>query len=169
MIQQKQQAYESRRQEQKLYENQMKLMDIQNRKDEEEILLMAQDLDRLAHLGPGGTHDRISMPGGPSEPATPPEFRETPYGRPKQMPPSSLLATPPTVSSRPDQQQLITPPSEDVLSLMSQSNSRSVPGSRRNSDENQVHDTPTQAPIGQRSSIRYVALECSIQLFGNSG
>ncbi|KAF8540796.1 armadillo-type protein [Trichophaea hybrida] len=153
MIQQKQMAYESRRQEQKKYETQMKLMELQNRKDEEDILLMAQNLDRMALMN--NSHDRLSLSAGPSEPTTPPEFRDAPpYGRPKAaMPPASLLATPPTVSNRLDQQQLITPPAEDVLSHLSQSNARSVPGSRRNSDENQVLGTPTQAPIGQRSNI----------------
>ena len=122
----------------------MKLMELQNRRDEQDILLMAQNLDRLALVNNG--RDR-----GPNEPSTPPEFRDS-YGRSSSgMPSNSLLSTPPTVSNRPDQQQLITPPSEDVLSLLSQNNSRSVPGSRRNSDENQVHGTPTQAPIGQRS------------------
>jgi len=147
-------AYESRRQEQKKYENQMKLMELQNRKDEEDILLMAQNLDRMALMN--NSHDRLSLSAGPSEPTTPPEFRDAPpYGRPKAtIPPASLLATPPTVNNRLDQQQLITPPAEDVLSHLSQSNSRSVPGSRRNSDENQVLGTPTQAPIGQRSIIR---------------
>lgn len=160
MIQQKQIAYESRRQEQKKYENQMKLMELQNRKDEEDILLMAQNLDRMALMN--NSHDRISLSAGPSEPATPPEFRDpaaAAYARPKApIASASVLATPPAVGSRLDhhqqqQQQLITPPSEDVLSHLSQTNnSRSVPVSRRNSDENQVHGTPTQAPIGQRSS-----------------
>ncbi|KAI5852319.1 armadillo-type protein [Tricharina praecox] len=153
LIQQKQMAYESRRQEQKKYEARMKLMELQNRKDEEEILRMAQNLDRMAMTN--NPRDRVSLSAGHSEPTTPPEFRDGPYGRSKAaMAPASLLATPPTVSNRLDQQQLITPPSEDVLSLLSQSNSRSVPGSRRNSDENQARGTPTQAPIGQRSMIR---------------
>lgn len=136
----------------------MKLMELQNRKDEEDILLMAQNLDRMALMN--NSHDRISLSAGPSEPATPPEFRDsTAYARPKAaaIASASVLATPPAVGSRLDhhqqqQQQLITPPSEDVLSHLSQTNSRSVPVSRRNSDENQVHGTPTQAPIGQRSS-----------------
>ncbi|KAA8895705.1 armadillo-type protein [Sphaerosporella brunnea] len=148
LIQQKQMQYESRRQEQKKYEAHLKIIEAQNRRDEEEILMMAQNLDRIALMK---SRERASLSAGPNEPATPPELRDGPYGRPKA---SALLATPPTVSNRPDQQQLITPPSEDVLSLMSQNNSRSVPGSRRNSDENQVLGTPTQAPIGQRSSIR---------------
>jgi len=153
LIQQKQMAYESRRQEQKKYEAHMKLMELQNRKDEEEILRMAQNLDRMAMSN--NSRDRVSLSAGPSEPTTPPEFRDGPYGRSKAaIAPVPLLATPPTVGNRPDQQQLITPPSEDVLSLLSQSNSRSVPGSRRNSDENQARGTPTQAPIGQRSMIR---------------
>jgi hypothetical protein len=144
--------YESRRQEQKKYEAHLKLIEAQNRRDEEEILMMAQNLDRIALMK---SRERASLSAGPNEPATPPELRDGPYGRSKaSLPPAALLATPPTVSNRPDQQQLITPPSEDVLSLMSQNNSRSVPGSRRNSDENQVLGTPTQAPIGQRSSIR---------------
>jgi hypothetical protein len=152
LIQQKQLAYESRRQEQKKYETQMKLMELQNRKDEEEILLMAQNLDRMALMN--NSHDRISLSTGPNEPTTPPELRDTPYNRSKAMSGASALATPPTVSGRSEQQQLITPPAEDVLSLLSQNNSKSVPGSRRNSDENQVNMTPTQAPIGQRSNIR---------------
>jgi hypothetical protein len=150
LIQQKQMAYESRRQEQKKYETQMKIMELQNRKDEEEILLMAQNLDRMQLMNNG--HDRISMSAGPSEPTTPPEFRDSQYARPKVA--ASVLLTPPTVTSRPEQQQLITPPAEDVLSLLAQSNIKSVPGSRRNSGENQTHGTPTQGPIGQRSNLR---------------
>ncbi|KAI5796737.1 armadillo-type protein [Pyronema domesticum] len=138
--------YDARLQEQRELEMKVKLMQLQTRKDEEDILRLARTLDRM-NMG--------RMKAGLNEPTTPPEFRDSAYGRTKtDISAVSLLATPPTVSNRLDQQQLITPPAEDVLSHLSQSNSRSVPGTRRNSDENQVLGTPTQAPIGQRPSLR---------------
>lgn len=127
-------------------------MELQNRRDEEEILRMAQNLDRMALVE--NKSERISLSTGHSEPTTPPELRDGPFGRPKiGLSSGTALATPPTLSTRPEQQQqhLITPPAEDVLSLLSQGNK---PASRRNSDEDKLNGTPTQPPIGQRTHMR---------------
>ena len=129
----------------------MKIMELQNRRDEEEILRMAQNLDRMALVE--NKSERISLSTGHSEPTTPPELRDGPFGRPKiGLSSGTALATPPTLSTRPEQQQhLITPPAEDVLSHLSQGNK---PASRRNSDEDKLNGTPTQPPIGQRTHMR---------------
>lgn len=127
------------------------MMEMQNRKDEEEILRIAQNLDRMALVGKKG--ERVSLSTGQSEPTTPPELREGPFGRSKVgLSAAAVLATPPTLSNRPEHQpQLITPPADEVLSLLSQDKK---PASRRNSDEDKFNGTPTQAPIGQRPHMR---------------
>lgn len=115
----------------------MHLLELQNRRDEAEMLHMAQNLDRMA------IH---------SEPTTPPEFREGAFIRSKPgLSVASALATPPAAGTRLEQQQLITPPAEDVLAMLSQSHVKSVPQSRRNSDESKSN---VQAPIGGHRSAR---------------
>jgi hypothetical protein len=151
MLQQKQLAYETRRQEQKKYEEHMKMMELQNRKDEEEILRIAQNLDRMALME--NKAERVSLSTGQSEPTTPPELRDGPFGRSKVgLSAATVLATPPSINNRPEQQpQLITPPADEVLSLLSQDKK---PATRRNSDEDKFSGTPTQPPIGQRTHMR---------------
>lgn len=127
----------------------------QQKKDEAEIMRIAQDLDRDMTQGNG--HSGFKSSAG-RIPTTPPDLRDGASGfefvhTNTGMPVASALATPPG-SGRRDGRQLMTPPTDDGNLFMSHKPSRSVPASRRNSDEHDIMGTQDQAPIGQRSNIR---------------
>ncbi|KAK1761407.1 Pumilio y domain family member 4 [Echria macrotheca] len=97
-----------------------------------------------------------------SEPTTPPEYRETSAGfptmfsRPNRYSTSSLTS-PPGIFNRPARSgsQLASPQSGIMLSRFSfddQLPSRSVPGSRRNSDEDEKEEAVRQDPTSHRST-----------------
>ncbi|RPA84704.1 ARM repeat-containing protein [Ascobolus immersus RN42] len=86
---------------------------------------------------------------GRSEPATPPELRESAY----HASVLSNMATPPSMSRRDITQQLMTPPSDDIL-VVSHGVPKSLPGTRRNSDENEENLTIHATTARQRGSMR---------------
>lgn len=134
----------------KLQENKRRMqvelerMEILERQNELEIRRMAQEL----------THNPLPKSTGHSEPTTPPEFKDMTFterrGRNGFMP-SSLLSTPPSLSRHEKAaHQLMTPPAEEILPIFGQKTpSKSVPSSRRNSDENEF-GTQQDEPVGQR-------------------
>jgi hypothetical protein len=126
----------------------MQLIDLQQRKEEQEISQIAEALNRASRSS-----------GHQSEPTTPPEHRDSGFpslfSHPNRFSTSSIV-TPPGIFNRIGRSgsQIITPPSE-LTQSQSASNkmpSKSVPGSRRNSDENENESTPEQKPIGHRSA-----------------
>ncbi|KAH0537041.1 hypothetical protein FGG08_006139 [Glutinoglossum americanum] len=140
--------YELLKERRRKFEADMQLMDLQQRKEEQEISQIAEALNRASRSS-----------GHQSEPTTPPEHRDS--GFPSLFSHSnrfstSSIVTPPGIFNRLGRSgsQLITPPSELAQSQGTGSKmpSKSVPGSRRNSDENENESTPEQNPIGHRSA-----------------
>ncbi|KAI0124941.1 putative RNA-binding protein [Xylariales sp. AK1849] len=149
--------YEKIREQRRRFEAEMEKLDLQQRQSEFEIVHMENDLGR----GNG-----IGMTGHQSEPTTPPEYRETSSGfptmfsRPNRYSTSSLVS-PPGLFNRPGRSgsQLASPQS-GILQSQSQSHfafddqlpSRSVPGTRRNSDEDEKEEALRQDPTSHRST-----------------
>lgn len=137
------------RKQQKNYEEHVRRLAFQQQEDEREIRRIAQDLDRMAIRG----NARLASTMGRSEPTTPPDLRDDTYARGRAgLPGANTLTTPPG-TARHEQHQLMTPPADD-MPFISHKASKSMPGSRRNSDENENKGTPDQGLVGQRSSIR---------------
>jgi hypothetical protein len=116
---------------------------------------MAEDLKRGITAQPMGA-------GHQSEPSTPPEYRETstgfptPFSRPNRYSTSSLMASPPSSYSRPGRSgSILTSPQSGMVpslyNMEEQMASRSVPGSRRNSDEDEKEQAVRQDPTSHRS------------------
>jgi hypothetical protein len=137
----------------------MQLLDLQQRREEQELAQMQEDLGR------GNTNGAIA-PGHQSEPSTPPEYRETSSGfptvfsRPNRYSTSSLTS-PPGLYTRPGRSgsQLTSPQSGILPSRYMMDDklpSKSVPGSRRNSDEDEKEEAVRQDPTSHRSTNAYV-------------
>ncbi len=134
----------------------MQLLDLQQRKEEQELAQMQEDLGR------GNSNHTVTAAGHQSEPSTPPEYRETSSGfptvfsRPNRYSTSSLTS-PPGLYTRPGRSgsQLTSPQSSIVPSRFVMDDkmpSRSVPGSRRNSDEDEKEEAVRQDPTSHRST-----------------
>lgn len=129
----------------------MQLLDLQQRREEQELAQMQEDLGRTK-VSPGGHQ---------SEPTTPPEYRESSSGfpsafsRPNRYSTSSLTS-PPGLYNRPGRSgsQLTSPQSISLQSRAMDEKlpSRSVPGSRRNSDEDEKEEAVRQDPTSHRST-----------------
>ncbi|KAL7271165.1 hypothetical protein RUND412_006099 [Rhizina undulata] len=152
LLKQKEREYQLRHEQQKLYQAHMEMIEMQQRKDAQDILRMAQDLDRSG-IGMDNHGYRNKPSTGRNEPKTPPDLRDSPFGLSKTGLASAALATPPAVAARIQTQQLMTPPADDIL-LLSQKNSKSLPASRRNSDEDNNAVPPEQVPVKQRVGVR---------------
>ena len=131
----------------------MQKLDQQQRREEQELAAMQEDLGRISGA---------ALPGHQSEPTTPPEYRETASGfptlfsRPNRYSMSSLTS-PPGLYTRPGRSgsQLASPQSGFVNSRFAMDDqlpSRSVPGSRRNSDEDEKEEAVRQDPTSHRST-----------------
>lgn len=127
----------------------MQLLDLQQRREEQELAQMTKDLGRNGNTG----HQ--------SEPTTPPEYRETNSGfpsvfsRPNRYSTSSITS-PPGIYNRQGRSgsQLTSPQSNIMQSRQAMEDklpSRSVPGSRRNSDE-EKEEAVRQDPTSHRST-----------------
>jgi hypothetical protein len=135
----------------------MQLLDLQQREKEHELGQMQEDLGR----------NNNSTTGHQSEPTTPPEYRDTNSGfpsvfsRPNRYSTSSLTS-PPGLYNRPGRSgsQLTSPQSgimsQSRLIMDDQLPSKSVPGSRRNSDEDEKEEAVRQDPTSHRSTNAYV-------------
>lgn len=155
LLEKKKADYERIREQRRRFEAEMQKLDQQQRTDELTIAQMEED---LAH----GHRNGIGMPGHQSEPTTPPEYRETSSGfptflsRPNRYSASSLVS-PPGLYSRPGRSgsQLASPQSAVLRSGFAYDDglpSRSVPGSRRNSDEDEKEEALRQDPTSHRST-----------------
>ncbi|KAK4212858.1 Pumilio y domain family member 4 [Rhypophila decipiens] len=150
LLEKKRQDYERLREHKRRFEAEIYKLDAQQRMEERELALMAEDLT----IGRFAGHQ--------SEPTTPPEYRETSSGfptmfsRPNRYSTSSLTS-PPGLFNRPARSgsQLASPQSGLIQSRFAfddQLPSRSVPGSRRNSDEDEKEEAVRQDPTSHRST-----------------
>ena len=124
----------------------MQLIDLQQQKEEQEIMQMTE---ALGHVSTSAGHQ--------SEPTTPPEYRDSGFpsslSRPNRFSTSSLTS-PLGVGNRGGRSgsQLISPPSELAHNQLPSNKmpSKSVPGSRRNSDEDEPEPARIEEPVAQR-------------------
>ncbi len=149
--------YERLREHKRRFEAEIQLLDAQTQQSERELALMQEDLGRFS--------------GHQSEPTTPPEYRETSSGfptmfsRPNRYSASSLTS-PPGIFNRPGRSgsQLASPQSGFMpprYAFDDQLPSKSVPGSRRNSDEDEKEEAVRQDPTSHRSTNAYVSIMIS--------
>ncbi|KAI1095431.1 ARM repeat-containing protein [Rostrohypoxylon terebratum] len=154
LLEKKKVEYEKLREQKRRFEAEMHKLDQQQRRDEFDIAQMQEDLGRGNGLG---------MTGHQSEPTTPPEYRETSSGFPtmfsrpnRYSTPSLGLVSPPGLFNRPGRSgsQLASPQSGLLQSRFFDDPlpSRSVPGSRRNSDEDEKEEALRQDPTSHRST-----------------
>ncbi|KAI1780467.1 ARM repeat-containing protein [Hypoxylon cercidicola] len=147
--------YEKLREQKRRFEAEMHKLDQQQRRDEFDIAQMQEDLV---------SRNGIGVTGHQSEPTTPPEYRETSSGFPtmfsrpnRYSTPSLGLVSPPGLfTTRPGRSgsQLTSPQSGILQSRFFDDPlpSRSVPGSRRNSDEDEKEEALRQDPTSHRST-----------------
>lgn len=154
LLEKKKLEYERLREQKRRFEAEMQLLDQQQRKEEQELAQMQEDLGR--------NNNGNSIAGHQSEPTTPPEYRETNSGfpsvfsRPNRYSTSSLTS-PPGLYNRPGRSgsQLTSPQSGIMQSRLVMDDklpSKSVPGSRRNSDEDEKEEAVRQDPTSHRST-----------------
>lgn len=149
LLEKKRMDYERLKEHRRRFEAEMHKLDAQQRQEERELLQMQEDLN--ARFG-----------GHQSEPTTPPEYRETSgfpsiFSRPNRYSTSSLTSPPGNVFNRPSRSgSLLTSPLSGTLpsrfAFDDQLPSRSVPGSRRNSDEDEKEEAVRQDPTSHRST-----------------
>ncbi|KAI8634119.1 ARM repeat-containing protein [Xylariaceae sp. FL1651] len=152
LLEKKKLEYEKLREQKRRFEAEMQKLDQQQRMGELELAQLHEDLGRGPVLG---------LTGHQSEPTTPPEYRETSTGfptmfsRPNRYSMSSLVS-PPGLFNRPGRSgsQLTSPQSSILPSRFhdDQMPYRSVPGSRRNSDEDEKEEALRQDPTSHRST-----------------
>lgn len=133
----------------------MRQLDEKQLRDEQDIAAMQEDLGRAPHT--------LGITGHQSEPTTPPEYRNsnsgfpTMFSRPNRYSASNLVS-PPGIYNRPGRSgsQLTSPPSGMASNHFSFEEhhlpSRSVPASRRNSDEDDKEVALRQDPTSHRST-----------------
>lgn len=129
----------------------MAMIDLRQQQEEAEILQMTESLARVNHSA-----------GYQSEPTTPPEYRDSGFpsmlSRPNRFSTSSMTSPPglPNRSGR-SGSQLTSPRTESNHGQSSSSStmpSKSVPGSRRNSDEDEPGPISPPAMNMHRSTAR---------------
>lgn len=134
----------------------MQKLDQRQRIEEQELAQMHEE------IGMSST----GLPGRQSEPTTPPEYREpagfpSMFSRPNRYSTSSIASPPGLFNNRPARSgsQLASPQAGILGSRFAfddQLPSRSVPGSRRNSDEDEKEEAVRQDPTSHRSTNAYV-------------
>ena len=146
-LEKKRMDYERLREHRRRFEAEIHKLDAQQRMEERELHQMQEDL--AARYG-----------GHQSEPTTPPEYRDTSasgfptiFSRPNRYSTSSLTS-PPGLFNRPARSgSLLTSPLSGTLpSRFPFDDSRSVPGSRRNRDEDEKEEAGRQDPTSHRST-----------------
>ncbi|OIW27288.1 ARM repeat-containing protein [Coniochaeta ligniaria NRRL 30616] len=149
LLEKKRLEYEKLREQKRRFEAEMHKLDAQQRQEERELAALTDDLGRF------GGHQ--------SEPTTPPEYRETSSGfptmfsKPNRYSTSSLTSPQGGLYNRPARSgsQLASPQSgiiQNRFAFDDQLPSRSVPGSRRNSDEDEKEEAVRQDPTSHRST-----------------
>ena len=140
----------------------MQKLAAQQRLEEMELLRMQEDLGRGA------------LTGHLSEPTTPPEYRETSSGfptmfsRPNRYSTSSLVSPQTMFNQRGRSGSQLTSPQSSAMpsrfGFDDQIPSRSVPGSRRNSDDDEKEEALRQDPTSHRSTNAYVFYLFSLRI-----
>ncbi|CAK7198909.1 hypothetical protein SEUCBS139899_001577 [Sporothrix eucalyptigena] len=168
LLEKKRLEYEKLREQKRRFEAEMQKLDQQQLRDEQELAAMQEDLGRI------GAAAALANTGHQSEPTTPPEYRETSSGfpsmfsRPNRYSTSSLTSPPGLLFNRPGRSgsQIASPQSGIMQSSTSASSantaqhfgfddqlpSRSVPTTRRNSDEDEKEEAVRQDPTSHRST-----------------
>jgi hypothetical protein len=128
----------------------MQLLDLQQRREEQELAQMQKDLGRNGN-----------QTGHQSEPTTPPEYRETHSGfpsvfsRPNRYSTSSITSPPGLYNRQARSGSQLTSPQSGIMQsrlvMDDKLPSKSVPGSRRNSDE-EKEEAVRQDPTSHRST-----------------
>lgn len=144
--------YERIREQRRHFELEMKRLDQQQRREALELAQMEEEMGK--EMG--------RLAGHQSEPTTPPEYRDgsgfpSMFSRPNRYSMSSL-ASPPGLFNRPARSgsQLTSPPSGIVqqhrYTYDESVPSRSVPTTRRNSDDEEKEEAVRQDPTSHRSN-----------------
>ncbi|KAH8820489.1 armadillo-type protein [Xylogone sp. PMI_703] len=151
LLEKKKLEYERLREQKRRFEAEMQLLDLQQRREEQELAQMQEDL-----------RSNSTIAGHQSEPTTPPEYRDTSSGFPSAFSrpnrySTSALVSPPGLFNRPGRSgSLLTSPQSGIMQsriLMDDKfPSQSVPGSRRNSDEDEKEEAVRQDPTSHRST-----------------
>ncbi|KAL1901392.1 hypothetical protein Sste5346_001797 [Sporothrix stenoceras] len=174
LLEKKRLEYEKLREQKRRFEAEMQKLDQQQLRDEQELAAMQEDLGRIGAAAMATGHQ--------SEPTTPPEYRETTtsgfpnmLSRPNRYSTSSLTSPPGFLFNRPGRSgSQITSPQSGInlqsstsASSSSAANtqqqqhnfgfddqlpSRSVPTTRRNSDEDEKEEAVRQDPTSHRST-----------------
>jgi hypothetical protein len=157
LLEKKKLDYERLMDQKRRFEAEMLKLDQQQMREEFDIAKMQEEMT----LGRGG---ELSIPGHQSEPTTPPEYHHnatnsgfpTMFSRPNRYSTSSLVS-PPGLFNRPGRSgsQLASPSSTMARSRFPFDEplpSRSVPSSRRNSDEDEKEEALRQDPTSHRST-----------------
>ncbi len=133
------------------FEAEMQMIDLRQQREEQEMAQMAEDLNR------------VHTSAGHSEPATPPEYRDagfpSSFSRPNRFS-ASNLTSPSALHTRDSRSssQIMSPPRDLIQgpyqtpATPNKMPSKSVPGSRRNSDERKTEQIPEAKEISHRSS-----------------
>ncbi|KAL8807010.1 MAG: hypothetical protein Q9182_000991 [Xanthomendoza sp. 2 TL-2023] len=156
LLEKKRLELELLQEQRKMFNKEMERLSIQTAREKQELDQMTQDLQRVN-----------MAPGHQSEPTTPPEYRDqfpSVFSRNNRYSMSSI-ASPPGLNNRSSRSgsQLTSPPSEIAQTLHNHINSdtlpsKSVPGSRRGSNDRVSVYLPDSSSAGQRgitSSNRY--------------
>jgi hypothetical protein len=150
-LEKKKLEYERLREQKRRFEAEMQLLDLQQRREEQELAQMQKDLGRNGN----------STAGHQSEPTTPPEYREMSSGfpsvfsRPNRYSTSSIISPPGIYTRQSRSGSVLTSPQSTVMpsrqAMDDKLPSKSVPGSRRNSDEDK-EEAVRQDPTSHRST-----------------
>ena len=153
-LEKKKQEYEMAAEKRKQFHTQMQLFSEQEAREKQEIEQITRDLQR-AGINPGYQ----------SEPTTPPERRElsfsSTFSRSNRYSTSSFTSPPGNTRSSRSGSQLTSPPSELAQPLHNQINSdilpsKSVPSSRRGSNDRVTAFVPETSGSARRNAATYV-------------
>jgi hypothetical protein len=150
-LEKKKLEYERLREQKRRFEAEMQLLDLQQRREEQELAQMQEDL-----------RGNNPITGHQSEPTTPPEYRDTNSGfpsvfsRPNRYS-TSAIVSPPGLFNRPGRSgSLLTSPQSGVMQsrlfMDDKFPSQSVPSTRRNSDDDEKEEAVRQDPTSHRST-----------------
>lgn len=138
------------------FEAEMKKFELQQRQEEAELRQMEKDLAKNNTI--------FGLTGHQSEPTTPPEYREsngfpTMFSRPNRYSLSSLTSPQGLYSRSARSGSQLQSPQSGIMPSQSRAfafddhlPSRSVPGTRRNSDEDEKEEALRQDPTSHRST-----------------
>lgn len=145
-LEKKRLEYEILREQRRRFEVEMQRIELRQQREEQEIAEMTQALG----------HAQMST-GHQSEPTTPPEYRESPFpsmlSHPHRYSTSSMMSPPGLRTHTDSSASQFTMSSSNIghpQGTPSKIPSKSVPGSRRNSDEKESEDTYHQDYLSQR-------------------